>query len=246
MRDFVWETHGVHLGTATDHVKHGIDAPRETVEEAIRKGHPSIAFVMHTPRLTRFRYDSERRTDLKFVRGERAYLGYARHIERLRGEYGRRIDIRFGVELEWLGAGLGLAWSRSKLFQALGADFVIGSVHFAREGVAYDGSAQETGRLIQMRGGIDGLWAGYLDEVMEMVDCGSELIHVVGHLDLPKLYAPAPGSWSDLDKPGDALSRRLQDVSSVCTQSLDSAAVYVTATLRLAIISQPSKKRKSA
>ena len=40
---------------------------------------------------------------------------------------------------------------------------------------------------------------------------------------------------------GDARSRRFQDVLPVCTQSLDFAAVYVTAALRLAIISQPSK-----
>lgn len=40
--------------------------------------------------------------------------------------------------------------------------------------------------------------------------------------------------------------RRFQDVIPICTQSLDFAAVYVTAALCLAIISQPTKKRKSA
>jgi histidinol-phosphatase (PHP family) len=212
MSDFVWETHGVHVGTGSDHVKHGVEAPREIVEEAIRRGYPSIAFVMHTPRLTRFRYQSERRTDVKFIRGDRAYLGYPRHIEQLRNEYGRRIDIRFGVELEWLGSGLGLAWSRSKLFQAHGLDFVIGSVHFSREGIAYDESAEESRRLMDLRGGIEPFWSGYLEEVMEMVDAGSELIHVVGHLDLPKLHAPTPASWEHLDGPPDALSRRLHAV----------------------------------
>jgi HisJ family histidinol phosphate phosphatase len=207
--DFVWETHGVHIGTGSDHVKHGVEAPRELVEEAIRRGYPSIAFVMHSPRLTRFRYQSERKTDVKFIRGERAYLGYARHIEQLRSEYGRRIQIRFGVELEWLGAGLGANWSRSKLFQAHGLDYAIGSVHFSREGIAYDDSPEETRRLAGLRGGYDGLWAGYLDELQEMVDAGSSLIDVVGHLDLPKLYAPLPDSWQDLDGPSDGLQRRL-------------------------------------
>ena len=208
-RDFVWETHGVHIGTGSDHVKHGIDQPRGLVEEAIRRGFPSIAFVMHSPRLTRFRYQSERRTDVRFIRGERAYLGYARHIERLRAEYGRRIHIRFGVELEWLGGGLGLNWSRSKLFQAYGLDFVIGSVHFSREGIPYDESEEETRRLVDLRGGVDRLWAGYLDEVMEMVDAGSSLIDVVGHLDLPKLFVSPPESWRVLEGRSEYLSRRL-------------------------------------
>ncbi len=60
---FIWETHGIHVGTGADHVKHGIDDLDAVVERAIRLGFPSLTFIIHTPRLTRFRYASERATD---------------------------------------------------------------------------------------------------------------------------------------------------------------------------------------
>lgn len=65
----VWETHGIHVGTGDDHVHHGIDDIDALVERALSQGHPSITFIIHTPRLTRFRYASERATDVKFIRG---------------------------------------------------------------------------------------------------------------------------------------------------------------------------------
>ena len=133
---FLWETHGIHVGTGRDHVKHGIDNLEEVVEQALREGFPSITFVIHTPRLTRFRYREERDTDVKFIRGDAAYFGFTRRMEALKEKYRGGIIVRYGIELEWMGPGLGLQWSRSKLFQAYGVDFVIGSVHFSSEGLA--------------------------------------------------------------------------------------------------------------
>ena len=207
---FVWETHGVHLGTGKDHVKHGIDNTEAVIEAAIRQGFPSVSFVIHTPRLTSFRYQSERATDIKFIRGDAAYFGFSRRIQALRERYRGRITILSGVELEWMGPGLGLQWNRSKLFQAYGVDFVIGSVHFAYEGIPYDGSREDTERLIGLRGGIEEFWAAYLDEVIEMVDSSWELIHVVGHLDLPKLFAPLPESLRDVAHSSHFLARRMR------------------------------------
>jgi HisJ family histidinol phosphate phosphatase len=215
--EFIWETHGVHVGTGGDHVKHGVDDTEALVEAALARGFPALSFVIHSPRLTTFRYQAERDTHVKFIRGDAAYFGYASRMEELREAYRGRIVIRYGVELEWLGPGLGLQWSRSKLFQAYGADFVIGSVHFSREGIPYDGTREDTERLMGLRGGLEPFWAGYLDEVIEMIDSCWPMIHVVGHLDLPKLFAPMPEPMRDLERSAHPLARRTRTLLEMCS-----------------------------
>lgn len=207
---FIWETHGVHAGTGNDHVKHGIDDLEEVVQAAIKKGHPSITFIVHTPRLTGYRYEAERDTDIKFIRGDAAYFEYSSNIHKLMDKYGDKIDIKHGIELEWMGSGLGLQWNRSKVFQADGIDFVIGSVHFASEKIAYDGSPEEMNKLIELRGGVDNCWAGYLEEMIEMVDTSWEIIQVVGHIDLPKLYMPFPECFKELDTSDEIPARKMR------------------------------------
>ncbi len=206
---FIWETHGIHVGTGSDHVKHGIDDLASLVEKAIGLGFPSLTFVIHTPRLTRFRYLSERATNVKFIRGDASYFDYANRMAELRERFSGRIQIRCGVELEWLGTGLGLQWNRAKLFQAHGVDFVVSSVHFSPEGIPYDGSAEDSAELIRRRGGVEPFWAAYFDELIEMVDSSWQSISVVGHLDLPKLYAPLPACLADLEGASGETARRL-------------------------------------
>ncbi len=188
----IWETHGIHAGTENDHVKHGVDELEAITEKAIQMGHPNISFIIHSPRLTHFRYDTERNTDIKFIRGNLAYLNYPKKIKQLRQTYGDKINIKYGIELEWMGNDLGLQWNKSQLFQAQDVDFVIGSVHFGREGIPYDGSKEEAQKLLQLRGSLEAYWLGYLDEVIEMIECADDMFQVVGHLDLPKLNVPVP------------------------------------------------------
>jgi len=190
--NYIWETHGIHAGTEQDHVKHGIDELDTIVEMAIEKKHPSITFVIHSPRLTKFRYTAERNTEVKFIRGNKSYLNYPKRIEELRLKYGDRINVKYGVELEWMGSDLGVQWNRSKLFQASEADFVIGSVHFAPEGLPYDGSKEEALELLKLRGSLENYWGGYINEVMEMIECMGGMIQIIGHLDLPKLNVDVP------------------------------------------------------
>ncbi|MEN8138459.1 MAG: histidinol-phosphatase HisJ family protein, partial [Bacteroidota bacterium] len=173
-------------------VKHGVDDLEIMVEKAIEAEHPSITFIIHSPRLTKYRYNAEIDTNIKFIRGNQSYLDYPKKITSLREKFGDKINIKYGVELEWMGSDLGLQWNRSKLFQATDADFVIGSVHFAPEGLPYDGSKEEAQKLIELRGGIENYWNGYLNEVMEMIECSGEMIQIVGHLDLPKLNVEVP------------------------------------------------------
>ncbi|HVO40387.1 MAG TPA: histidinol-phosphatase HisJ family protein [Spirochaetia bacterium] len=206
---FIWETHGIHVGTGEDHVTHGIDDLDGIVEQAIGLGFPSLTFLIHSPRLTRFRYASERATRVKFIRGDASYFMFTETIARLRSRYGGRIDVRCGVELEWLGTGLGMQWSRAKLFQAHDADFVISSVHFAPNGLSYDGSPEDTAELIRQRGGVEPFWAAYFDEMIEMVDASWKITSVIGHIDLPKLYAPLPRCLGENDGADTETERRL-------------------------------------
>ena len=81
---YVWETHGIHIGTGADHVKHGVDDLEQIVERAVALGFPSVTFVIHTPRLTRFRYAAERATDVKFIRGDASYFGFSHRMRSLR------------------------------------------------------------------------------------------------------------------------------------------------------------------
>jgi HisJ family histidinol phosphate phosphatase len=206
---FIWETHGIHVGTGADHVKHGIDDLDTLVTRALQLGFPAVTFVIHTPRLTRFRYASERATEVKFIRGDASYFDFSATIQRLRERFRGRIQIRCGVELEWLGTGLGIQWNRAKLFQAHGVDFVVCSVHFAPNGIPYDGSPEDTAELMRQRGGVEPFWASYFEECIEMVDASWQMISVVGHLDLPKLHAPLPECLTDLDGSSSETARRL-------------------------------------
>ncbi len=210
MENFIWETHGIHTGTGSDHVKHGIDDIENVVKTAIQMGHPSVTFIIHTPRLTGYRYTAEINTDIKFIRGDVAYFNYGKNINRLKAKYKDQIKIIHGIELEWHGSGIGLAWNRSKIFQADGIDFVIGSVHFSREKIAYDGSKKETQELLDLRGNLENYWVGYLEEMIEMIDETWETIQVVGHIDLPKLYVPFPDCFKELDTSDELPAKKMR------------------------------------
>lgn len=208
--EFIWETHGIHAGTEQDHVKHGIDRLEDIVEKAIEANHPSITFVIHSPRLTSFRYIAERDTNVKFIRGNKSYLNYPKRIANLRNKYEGQINIKYGVELEWMGDDLGLQWSRSKIFQAEGADYVIGSVHFAPEGLPYDGSKEEAQELLKIRGSLEAYWDGYFNEMIQMIECFGDMIQIIGHIDLPKLNVDMPEALVNFETSSHPLANKFR------------------------------------
>ncbi len=206
----IWETHGIHIGTGKDHVKHGIDQIDTLIKHAIKWKFPSLTFIIHTPRLTRYRYEAEKNTDIKFIRGDTAFFNYAGKMEKYKKKYEKKINIRYGIEMEWLGLRLGLQWNRAKIFQAHGVDFIIGAVHFSNEGIPYDESKKTTDKLIKLRGGLEYFWAAYIEEMIEMIDASWDMIHVIGHIDLPKIYAPFPEPLKDLENSSHFLARRMR------------------------------------
>jgi len=210
LNEFIWETHGIHAGTEQDRVKHGIDKLENVVDKAIEAKHPSITFIIHSPRLTNFRYIAERDTNIKFIRGNRSYLNYPKRIADLRKKYEGKINIKYGVELEWMGADLGLQWSRSKIFQAEDADYVIGSVHFAPEGLPYDGSKEEALELLKIRGSLEAYWDGYFNEIIQMIECFGNMIQIIGHIDLPKLNVDMPESLVNFETSSHPLANKFR------------------------------------
>ena len=210
LNEFIWETHGIHAGTEQDHVKHGIDKLEDIVDKAIEANHPSITFVIHSPRLTSFRYIAERDTNVKFIRGNQSYLNYPKRIANLRKKYEGKINIKYGVELEWMGDDLGLQWSRSKIFQAEDADYVIGSVHFAPEGLPYDGSKEEALELLKLRGSLEAYWDGYFNETIQMIEGFGDLIQIIGHIDLPKLNVDMPEALVNFETSSHPLANKFR------------------------------------
>jgi HisJ family histidinol phosphate phosphatase len=210
MNDFIWETHGIHVGTQQDRVKHGIDKLENVVDKAIEANHPSITFIIHSPRLTNFRYLAERDTNIKFIRGNRSYLNYPNRIADLRKKYKGKINIKYGVELEWMGADLGLQWSRSKIFQAEDSDYVIGSVHFAPEGLPYDGTKEEALELLKIRGSLEAYWDGYFNENIQMIECFGDMIQIIGHIDLPKLNVDMPEALVNFETSSHPLANKFR------------------------------------
>ncbi|WNH10156.1 histidinol-phosphatase HisJ family protein [Thalassobellus suaedae] len=210
LNEFIWETHGIHAGTEQDHVKHGIDRLEDIVDKAIEAGNPSITFIIHSPRLTSFRYIAERDTNVKFIRGNKSYLNYPKRIANLREKYDGQINIKYGVELEWMGPDLGLQWSRSKIFQAEDADYVIGSVHFAPEGLPYDGSKEEALELLKIRGSLEAYWDGYFNEMIQMIECFGDMIQIIGHIDLPKLNVDMPEALVNFETSAHPLANKFR------------------------------------
>ncbi|MBD0825355.1 MULTISPECIES: histidinol-phosphatase HisJ family protein [Aestuariibaculum] len=210
LNEFIWETHGIHAGTEQDHVKHGIDKLEDIIDKAIEANHPSITFIIHSPRLTSFRYTAERETNVKFIRGNRSYLNYPKRIANLRKKYEGQINIKYGVELEWMGPELGLQWSRSKIFQAEDADYVIGSVHFAPEGLPYDGSKEEAMELLKLRGSLEAYWDGYFNEMIQMIESFGDMIQIIGHIDLPKLNVDMPEALINFETSAHPLANKFR------------------------------------
>ncbi|WP_339895138.1 histidinol-phosphatase HisJ family protein [uncultured Algibacter sp.] len=210
LNEFIWETHGIHAGTEQDHVKHGINKLEDIVDKAIEAGNPSITFIIHSPRLTNFRYTAERETNVKFIRGNKSYLNYPKRIANLREKYEGQINIKYGVELEWMGPDLGLQWSRSKIFQAEDADYVIGSVHFAPEGLPYDGSKEEALELLKLRGSLEAYWNGYFNEMIQMIECFGDMIQIIGHIDLPKLNVDMPEALVNFETSSHPLANKFR------------------------------------
>lgn len=105
------------------------------------------------------------------------YATYSHALESTRREWGRRLTLRKGVEVDYQAAHEDTV---RQTLSALRFDFVVGSVHYVDHQLI-------TPRLIAEKG-LRWLYPRYLREVTNSLHSG--LFHVVGHYDLVQKYLP--------------------------------------------------------
>jgi histidinol-phosphatase (PHP family) len=104
---------------------------------------------------------------------------YLASVEAARHEFGDRLTVLAGAEVDF---NTGIAARVAHFLEAHAFDFVIGSVHFAVGGLPIFADYFE-GRTL------DDVFVPYYQQVLAAVETG--WFDTIGHLDLPKRYAPA-------------------------------------------------------
>jgi histidinol-phosphatase (PHP family) len=159
---------------------------REVIETAVKKGFRRIAVTDHMPLPFQNRYA---------VRIEQIDA-YREEIQRVREDYAGAIDVRMGLEMEYL-PGFE-AWTEK--IAAAGWEHAIGSVHAilvdGRGGIV-NGTQEEFERLLYgpFGGDIRALCAHYYRHLGRLAASG--LFHTAGHLDVLKKHNHAKTYFDD-------------------------------------------------
>ena len=177
--------HGGHSGEFCEHAEGTL---RETLEAAASSGFPVYGVSEHAPRAEpRFLYASERAKGYTVERLERDFDDYAEESRRLQAEFAGRLAVLRGFEAEAVPSGrygdlMGEIRERHEF------DYVVGSVHHVGE-ISIDESPDRWGAAVEACGGLEPFFERYYGLVRDMIE--EIRPEVVGHLDLPKLHAPA-------------------------------------------------------
>lgn len=104
---------------------------------------------------------------------------YFRTLEACRAEFGDRLRILAGAEVDF---NFSTVRAVERFLETYSFDFVIGSVHYTPEGelIFPDAFAGKS---------LDDIFKPYLAQILAAVETG--WFDTIGHLDLPKRYAPA-------------------------------------------------------
>lgn len=160
----------------------GAGEPREYVEAALARDMKALGFSSHAP--VPFPTD----WIMKIERLEE----YCRTVRALRLEYDGRIDVRLGLEIEYIP---GLTGPRNPLFGACGLEYTIGSVHFVDR--FEDGEHWSVDSTLEIfERGLSEIFGGdarraverYYTLVREMLV--EQAPDILGHLDVVKKFNP--------------------------------------------------------
>ncbi len=163
----------------------GKSSVRDYCEAAIQKGFEEIAFTDH---LTVFPDGSTEHHSLNTFKLE----NYVREIEAASGEYGGRLTVRLGLEVDYIPGNEKIL---EKILGKYEFDIIIGSVHFV-DNICIDSSKQKA--LIEnmvRENGFDSLYSKYLNLVGEAVETG--FFDIIGHMDLVKIWGFNPTDGFD-------------------------------------------------
>ena len=184
--------HGGHSGEFCEHAS---DTLREVLEAAVTAGISTFGVTEHAPRsLARFLYRSERAKGYTTERLAREFEAYARTSRNLLREFRGRLEVVRGFEAEVVPSS-GYADEMGAIRERHGFDYMVGSVHHVAE-ISIDESADHYKMAVAACGGLEPFFERYYSLVSRMIeDLRPE---VVGHLDLPKLHAPAGANLATL------------------------------------------------
>ena len=175
--------HGGHSG---DFCLHGAGTLRQMLDAAVAYGFTTFGVTAHAPRShARFLYPEE--VDAGYTPDDlaRDFRNYADTCAGLADEYSGRLEVLRGAEIEVV-PGSSYADEARALRERYGLDYLVGSVHWVDE-MPFDTSKADFEKAVARLGGLEPFALRYYDLAGEMVDRVSP--EVVGHLDLPRLYA---------------------------------------------------------
>ncbi len=187
MTPIPWQVslHGGHSGEFCEHAEGTL---RETLEAAASSGFPVYGVSEHAPRAEpRFLYASERAKGYTVERLERDFDDYAEESRRLQAEFAGRLAVLRGFEAEAVPSAR-YGDLMGEIRERYEFDYVVGSVHHVGE-ISIDESPDQWGAAVEACGGLEPFFERYYGLVRDMID--EIRPEVVGHLDLPKLHAPA-------------------------------------------------------
>lgn len=105
---------------------------------------------------------------------------YLKIVDSLREKAGKKIQIRLGIELDWIPDQMDEVY---KLLNKESFDYVIGSVHYI-DGFEFDHPRyREQLRDPELA---DSVWNRYMNALRELIESGCA--DIIGHVDLPKKF----------------------------------------------------------
>lgn len=131
--------------------------------------------------------------------------GYAEDVLGVRAELRGEIDILLGTEVEYVQGAED--WTRKELSR-WPFHYAVGSVHYLRiEGhdLLIDASLERFREAVSLAGSVDDLQYLYYEHVLGLLSWN--LVRIVGHLDLVKIFLDPTGN-----QPGPRLQMKIADV----------------------------------
>jgi histidinol-phosphatase (PHP family) len=157
--------------------QHAEGWPVDYARVAVERGLAEIGFSDHNPMGGQF--DNWRMNDADFPR-------YLEEVARARGEFSNDLDIRLGLECDFIPGG-------EKWVEQLGDradfDYLIGSVHYLEPGWAVDDPDPKW--AAKWEGAVEEIWTRYWDLYRQCAASG--LFDFLGHPDLVKKFGHRPG-----------------------------------------------------
>lgn len=172
--------HGAHSG---EFCVHAHDSLSEIVSEYHAQDFACVCLTEHMPpECDDWLYPDERAAGLSAKDLRRAFKLYLRTARTLAADYAGRMTVLVGMETEWYpGAWAAITRWRGQL------DLIVGSVHHVG-GIDFDYSLDRYEAAARAQGGLVPLYEAYFDAQYAMLR--TVVPHVVGHLDLIRLYDP--------------------------------------------------------